>query len=56
MDDLTILFIEAHHSLNDRTHIIQHVNKTCFLNETFGQYHKTECSLLLGNMLYSLKD
>ena len=31
MDDLT-LFITAHHSLNDRTHVIMHVNKT------YGKY------------------
>ena len=29
MDDLTF-FIKAHNSLNDRTHIIIHVNKTCY--------------------------
>ena len=58
MDDLTCLFIKAHHSLNDRTHIIIHVATylNMLLNKTFGQYHKPECSSLLRNMLCSLKD
>ena len=30
MDDLTFLFIKAHHSLNGRTQIIMHVNKTFY--------------------------
>ena len=30
MDDLTFLIIKAHQSLNDRIHIIIHVNKTCY--------------------------
>ena len=30
MDDLTFYVIKAYHILNDRAHIIMHVNNTCY--------------------------